>query len=52
MNDRIDALKRERMAQGEKEHGSLNLQTHPRDFIQEGIEELIDFLNYAEFAML
>jgi hypothetical protein len=30
----------------------LNLERDPRDFIQEGIEELIDFLNYIELAML
>ena len=52
MNDRIDALKAERMAQGEKKHGPLDLKTDPRDFIEEGVEELIDFLNYLEIAML
>ena len=52
MNDRIDALKAERMAQGEKKHGPLNLEMDPRNFIEEGIEELVDFLNYAEMAML
>jgi hypothetical protein len=51
-NDRIDDLKTKRMLQGERKHGPLNLETDPRDFIQEGIEELIDFLNYAEIAML
>lgn len=50
-NDRIDALKAQRMARGEKKHGPLNLDTDPRNFIEEGIEELIDFLNYIEFAM-
>jgi hypothetical protein len=52
MNDRVDALKAERMARGEKKHGPLNLEMDPRDFIEEGIEELIDFLNYSEMAML
>jgi hypothetical protein len=51
MNDRIDALKAQRMIQGERKHGPLNLKTDRRDFIQEGIEELIDFLNYLEMAM-
>jgi hypothetical protein len=51
-NSRIEALKEERMAHGEKTHGRLDLHTDSRDFIQEGIEELIDFLNYLEFAML
>jgi hypothetical protein len=51
-NERIDDLKRKRMIRGERKHGPLNLQTDPRDFIQEGIEELIDFLNYLEMAML
>ncbi|MGO8989069.1 MAG: hypothetical protein ACLQGU_19755 [bacterium] len=48
---RIDEMKAQRMIQGEPKHGPLNLKTDPRDFIEEGIEELIDFLNYAEFAM-
>jgi hypothetical protein len=52
VNDRIDALKAERMLRGERKHGPLNLETDPRDFIQEAIEELIDFLNYLEMAML
>lgn len=52
LNSRIDTLKEERMIHGEKTHGRLDLQTDPRDFIQEGIEELVDFLNYLEFAML
>lgn len=51
-NDRIDELKAQRMIRGEKKHGPLNMETDPRDFIQEGIEELIDFLNYLEMAML
>jgi len=51
-NSRIEALKEERMAHGEKTHGPLDLQSDPRDFIQEGVEELVDFLNYLEFAML
>ena len=50
-NDRIDALKVERMLRGEGKHGPLDLTTDLRDFIQEGIEELIDFLNYLEIAM-
>jgi len=50
-NDRIDEEKRLRMVKGEVKHGPLNLETDPRDFIQEGIEELIDFLNYLEMAM-
>jgi len=49
-SDRIDDLKKARMARGEKKHGPLNLKTDPRDFIEEGIEELVDFLNYMEFA--
>jgi len=48
----IDDLKKKRMIMGERKHGPLNLETDPRDFIQEGIEELIDFLNYLEMAML
>jgi len=52
MNDRIDALKAERMTQGEKKHGPLDLETDPRNFIKEAVEELIDFLNYLEMAML
>jgi hypothetical protein len=51
-NERIDDLKLKRMLQGERKHGALNLETDPRDFVQEGIEELIDFLNYLELAML
>ncbi len=50
--DRIDGLKKKRMLLGECEHGILNLETDPRDFIKEGIEELVDFLNYVKFAML
>lgn len=52
MNDRIDALKAERMARVEKKHGTLDLWSDPWDFVQEGIEGLVDFLNYIEFAML
>jgi hypothetical protein len=55
-NERIDDLKTKRMIQGERKHGPLNLETDPRDFIEEGVEEgveeLIDFLNYLEMAML
>lgn len=51
-SDRIDQEKKARMAQGEKKHGPLDLVMDPRNFIQEGIEELIDFLNYSEMAML
>lgn len=51
-NDRIDEQKRLRLVKGEGKHGPLNLKTDPRNFIEEGIEELIDFLNYAEMAML
>lgn len=51
-NDRIDDLKMKRMVEGERKHGPLNLETDPRNFIEEGIEELIDFLNYLEMSML
>ena len=51
-DDRIDAEKTKRLLLGERKHGPLNLETDRRDFIQEGVEELIDFLNYVEFAML
>ena len=51
VNQWIDEQKKKRMVQGQKKHGPLNLKTDPRDFIQEGTEELIDFLNYLEIAM-
>ena len=51
-NDRIDEAKRLRMARGEAKHGPLDLENDPRDFVDEGIEELIDCLNYLEIAML
>ncbi len=51
-NQKIDSLKMKWMLQGERKHGRLNLQTDPRNFVKEGVEELIDFLNYIEFAML
>ena len=51
VNQWIDGEKKKRMVQGQKKHGPLNLKTDHRDFIQEGIEELVDFLNYWEFAM-
>lgn len=51
-NDKIDEQKRDRLIHGEKNQGVLDLNTDPRDFIKEGVEELIDFLNYIEFAML
>jgi hypothetical protein len=51
-NDRIDEQKRLRMVKGEKKHGPLDLERDPRNFIEEGIEELIDALNYLEIAML
>jgi hypothetical protein len=47
----VDSLKTKRMLQGEGKYGPLNLATDPRDFIQECIEEGIDFLNYLEMAM-
>jgi hypothetical protein len=52
LNDRIDDLKMKRMLQGERKHGALNLETDPRDFIVEALEELVDCLNYLEWAML
>ncbi len=48
----IEQMKTQRMIRGECKHGSLDLENDPRDFVREGIEELIDFLNYWEFAML
>ena len=52
LNNQIDDLKMKRMLQGERKHGPLNLETDPRNFIQEAIEELIDCLNFLEMAML
>ena len=43
-------LRKERMVKGEIKHGPLNLLTDPRDFVQEAIEEVIDGLNYIQFA--
>jgi len=51
LNSLIDCMKAEKMARGVKKYGSLNLQTDPRDFIEEARSELIDCLNYLEFAM-
>ncbi len=51
MNGRTDALKAGRMARGEMKHVPPDLETGPRDFIQQGVEELIGFLNYLELAM-
>jgi hypothetical protein len=51
-NEWIDDLKTKRMIQGERKHGSLNLETDLRDFIQGALEELVDCLNYLEWAML
>jgi hypothetical protein len=51
-NDWIDDQKKLRMIMGERKHGPLNLETDPRDFIEEALEELIDCLNYLEWAML
>ena len=52
LNDWIDEEKRLRMVMGEKKHGLLDLTQDPRVFIEEAIEELLDALNYLEFAML
>jgi len=52
LNDWIDEEKRLRMVKGEKKHGLLDLTQDPRVFIEEAIEELLDALNYLEFAML
>ncbi len=52
LNDWIDEEKRLRMVKGEMKHGPLNLETDPRNFIQEGVEELLDCLNYIELSML
>ena len=40
------------MVMGEKSHGPLHIETDPRDFLQEALEELIDSLNYLEIAMI
>lgn len=48
----IDKAMKIREAKGEAKHGPLNLETDPRDFVDEGIEELIDCLNYLGWAML
>lgn len=50
MNNLIDMLRKERMVKGESKHGPLNLSTDSRDFVQEAIEEVIDGLNYIQFA--
>lgn len=52
VNDQIDDQKKLRMVMGERKHGPLNLETDPRNFIEEALEELIDCLNYLEWAML
>lgn len=50
MDNLIDMLRKERMVKGEIKHGPLDLSTDPRDFVQEAIEEVIDGLNYIQFA--
>lgn len=50
MDNLIKILKRERLIRGEVKHGPLNLSTDLRNFIQEAIEEVIDGLNYIQFA--
>jgi hypothetical protein len=43
-------MKAQRMIQGACKHGPLNLSTDSRNFVQEAIEEVIDCLNYIQFA--
>ncbi len=50
MDNLIEMLKKERMTAGEVKHGPLDLSTDQRDFVQEAVEEVIDCLNYIQFA--
>lgn len=49
-SDRIEALKKEKMARGFEKYGELNLDTDIRDFRREAISELTDALNYLDFS--
>ena len=52
-NEWIDKEKQRRMIRGEVKHGTdLELRPTPGTSSKKGLKELIDFLNYTEFAML
>jgi hypothetical protein len=50
-SDRIDTARKQRELEGEAKYGPINPVNDSRCFIQEAHEELLDSLNYLEWAM-
>jgi len=48
--DWINKQQKERVAQGRKKYGKINLRTDPRSFKKESVEELVDALNYLGWS--
>lgn len=51
-NNRIDEARKEREIEGEAKYGPINPLNDSRSFLKEAQEELLDSLNYFEWAML
>lgn len=51
-NHRIDDERKLREIEGESKYGPIDPVNDPRSFVQEAHEELLDSLNYLEWAML
>ena len=51
-SDRIDYLRKKREIDGDIKYGPINPVGDPRDFVKEMTDELLDALNYLEWAML
>jgi len=50
MDNLIDLLQKERVVKGEFKYGPLDLHSDSRDFIQKALDEILDCLNYLEWA--
>jgi len=51
-NDRIDEARKLREIEGNAKYGPINPLNDSREFLKEAQEELLDTLNYLEWAML
>ena len=50
MTDWIDKLATQKILEGIRKHGVIDLSTDPRCFIREALEELLDCLNYCRWG--
>jgi hypothetical protein len=52
LNDWIDEARKKREIEGDAKYGPINPLNDTRSFLKEAGEELLDTLNYLEWAML